>query len=213
MSFSACLPGASRPRHCVAMKIALPSLPPNLPSAIEPLGADDLAVLEGDRRLLEAVGAHGAQPLVGDELAAAGMLVVAVHEGVFLGLPVIALELVGDVVLAGGAPGPLQRLGQTARRSGNRASIGRGGPCSARSAACAARHSSTSGSSRPTVAAGSTTCAAWPILVGTMSTSTLKRPPWRIAPMMASTCAFAVAIGDAGHGVLHHVGALLVASS
>ena len=37
---------------------------------IEALGADDLAVLEVDGRLLEAVGAHGAQPLIGDELAA-----------------------------------------------------------------------------------------------------------------------------------------------
>ena len=61
----------------------------------EALGADDLAVLEVDGRLLEAIGAHGAQPLVGDELAALRVVVVAVHEGVFLGLPVEALELVG----------------------------------------------------------------------------------------------------------------------
>jgi hypothetical protein len=52
------------------------------------------------RRLLEAVVAHGAQALVGDVLAAVGVLVVAVHEGVFLRRPVVALELVGIGAIA-----------------------------------------------------------------------------------------------------------------
>ena len=55
---------------------------------------------EVDGRFLEAVGAHGAQALVGDELAAFLMLGVAVHEGVFFGLPVEALELVGILGIA-----------------------------------------------------------------------------------------------------------------
>ena len=63
-------------------------LGPELAVGVEALGADDLAVLETGRRFLETVVAHGAQPLVGDVLAAAGVLVVAVHEGVFLGRPV-----------------------------------------------------------------------------------------------------------------------------
>ena len=67
---------------------------------VEALGADDLAVLEVRGRFLEAIGAHGAQTRVGDELAALLMLVVAVHEGVFLGLPVEALELVGVLGIA-----------------------------------------------------------------------------------------------------------------
>src|ERR1700722_16290721 len=33
LSFSACLPGACRPRHVVSMNVALPSLELNLPSA------------------------------------------------------------------------------------------------------------------------------------------------------------------------------------
>ena len=60
----------------------------------------DGAALDADRWLLEAVRAHRAQPGVGDELTALLVLVVAVHEGVFLGLPVEALEAVGDVRLA-----------------------------------------------------------------------------------------------------------------
>ena len=66
----------------------------------ETFGADDLAVLEVDGGLLEAVGAHGAQSLVGDELPALLVLGVAVHEGVFFGLPIEALELVGILGIA-----------------------------------------------------------------------------------------------------------------
>ena len=62
----------------------------------------------------------------------------------------------------------------------------------------------------PEVAAGSQTWLAWPIWVGTMSTSTANRPPFRIASMMAATIAGAVAVGHARHGVLHQVGAPLV---
>ena len=53
-----------------------------------------------DGGLLEPVGAHRTQPGIGDELAALFVLVVAVHEGVFLALPVKALEPVRDIVLA-----------------------------------------------------------------------------------------------------------------
>ena len=79
------------------------------------LGADDLAVLEVDRRFLEAVGAHGAQARVGDELAALLVLVVAVHEGVFFRLPVEALELVGDLRLALLAQHALHVIGDARR--------------------------------------------------------------------------------------------------
>ena len=41
----------------------------------------------------------------------------------------------------------------------------------------------------PETAAGSQTCEAWPICVGTMSTSTENNPPCLIATMMASTMA------------------------
>ena len=67
---------------------------------VETLGADDLSVLEGGGRLLEAVVAHGAQALVGDVRATVLMLVVAVHERVFFGLPIEALELVGILGVA-----------------------------------------------------------------------------------------------------------------
>jgi len=43
------------------------------------------------------------------------VLVVAVHEGVFLGLPVIALELVGIGVVAGGPERRFQMIGQAGR--------------------------------------------------------------------------------------------------
>ena len=66
----------------------------------EAFGADDLAVGEGGRGLLEAVGAHRAEAFIGDELTALFMVVVAVHEGVFLALPVEALELIGVLSLA-----------------------------------------------------------------------------------------------------------------
>ena len=59
-----------------------------------------LPSVEAGGRLLEAVGAHGPQALIGDELAALLVGVVAVHERVFLGLPVEALELVGELVVA-----------------------------------------------------------------------------------------------------------------
>ena len=52
------------------------------------------------RWFLEAIGAHRAKPRIGDELAALLMLMIAVHEGVFFGLPVEALELFGNVILA-----------------------------------------------------------------------------------------------------------------
>jgi hypothetical protein len=39
------------------------------------------------------------------------VFVVAVHESVFFGLPVVALELVGNVVFAGLAPRFFERLG------------------------------------------------------------------------------------------------------
>ena len=59
------------------------------------LRPDQLAILEAGRRFLDAVGSHGAQPFIGDEFAALGVAVIPVHEGVFFGLPIEALELVG----------------------------------------------------------------------------------------------------------------------
>ena len=70
------------------------------------------AVLEADRRLLEAVGAHRPQAVVGDVLATFRVQVVAVHERVFLGLPVEALELVGVPLVARRAEDPLQMVGE-----------------------------------------------------------------------------------------------------
>ena len=81
----------------------------------EPLRADDLSVLEGGRRFLEPVRAHGAQPVICHELAAFLMAVIAVHEGVFLRLPVEAFELVGDVALAHLAEDALQVIGEPRR--------------------------------------------------------------------------------------------------
>ena len=77
----------------------------------ETLCSDQLAVLEGGRRLLDAVVSHGAQPFIGDEFAALGVAVIPVHEGVFLGLPIEALELVGDRWLAHFAEHPLKVVG------------------------------------------------------------------------------------------------------
>ena len=145
MSFSACLPGASRPRHCRGGEFRLAVRRLELAVGEQPLGADDLAVLEADGRLLEAVRAHGPQALIGHELAAVRVLGVAVHERVFLGLPVVALELVGDVALAGGAPASLQRLRDLGDDQASPAARCPAGPCSARSAASAARRSCWSG--------------------------------------------------------------------
>ena len=61
MFFSASLPAACRPRHLRLHEGGLAVLAAELAVGEEALGADDLAVLEVDRRLLEAVGAHGAQ--------------------------------------------------------------------------------------------------------------------------------------------------------
>lgn len=62
-------------------------------------GSDGPRPFEARRGLLESVRAHRPKPGVGDELTALLVLVVAVHEGVFLGLPVEALELGGQVGL------------------------------------------------------------------------------------------------------------------
>ena len=95
---SSSLPGACSPRHCVAMNVAFPSF---VPFAVgeETLRSNQLAVLEAGRGLLDAVVSHGAQPFIGDEFAALGIGVIPVHEGVFFGLPIEALELVRDVAL------------------------------------------------------------------------------------------------------------------
>ena len=106
------------------------------------LGADDLAVLEVGRRLLEAVGAHRAQALVGDELAALFVLVIAVHEGVFLGLPVEALELVGVLRLALLAQHALHVVGDARRDQAVGHRLAGRVHVASRSAACGARRSS-----------------------------------------------------------------------
>ena len=85
-----------------------------------------------DGRLLEAVGAHGPQARIGDVLAALGVQVVAVHEGVFFGLPVEALELVGVGVVAHGAEHPLHVVGDPGRDQAVGHGVARAGPCSAR---------------------------------------------------------------------------------
>ena len=62
----------------------------------------------------------------------------------------------------------------------------------------------------PAVAAGSHTWQAWPILVGTISTSTANSPPCLIASDDRVDHGLPVAVGDRGHRVLHQVGPLLV---
>jgi hypothetical protein len=61
---------------------------------------------------LEAVVAHGAEAGVGHELPALLVLVIAVHECVFLGLPVEALELVGMGGVAHFAENKLHVVGE-----------------------------------------------------------------------------------------------------
>jgi hypothetical protein len=56
--------------------------------------------LKSDGGLLEAICAHHSQPSIRDELAALLMLGVSVHDGVFFGLPVEPLELVGALNVA-----------------------------------------------------------------------------------------------------------------
>ena len=79
---------------------------------VQALGADDPAVLVAARGRLDAVGAHGAQPVVGDVLAAFLVGVVAVHEGVLLGAPVVAAETVGHLRLARRPPGRFEGPGE-----------------------------------------------------------------------------------------------------
>ena len=175
----------------------------------QPLRSHDLAVGEGHRGLLEAVGPHGDQPLVGDELPTAGMLMVAIHEGVFLGLPVIAFELVGDVVLAGGAPGPLQGLGQPGddqtigHRLAGRIHVALGQP-----------HAPLTIHRRQVHLARS--CRRQDDM---RRLADLRGHDVDVDAEKATLpdCAhdgvdlcLPVAIGNAGHGVLHHIGALLV---
>src|SRR5260370_3608655 len=64
---------------------------PELAIGVEALGPDDLAILEIDRRLLEPVRPHGAEPLVGHERAAIGVLFLAVHHGVVFSRPCLSL--------------------------------------------------------------------------------------------------------------------------
>ena len=52
---------------------------------------------------LEAICPHRTQPRIGHELPALFMLMIAVHEGVFFGLPVEALKVVCQVILAHGS--------------------------------------------------------------------------------------------------------------
>ena len=80
---------------------------------VETLRSDKLAVLETRRRFLDAVGARGAQPFIGDKLAALRMGVIPVHEGVFFGLPIETLELVSDVGLPDFAEHAFQVVGQS----------------------------------------------------------------------------------------------------
>lgn len=70
--------------------LVLSAMPGKVAVGIEPLGADEFAVGKACDGFLYPVVAHRTQTLVGDFRIA----LVAVHEGVFLGLPVIPLELV-----------------------------------------------------------------------------------------------------------------------
>ena len=146
-------------------------------------------VAQAGRGLLEAVGPHGAQARIGDELATFFMLVIAIHEGVFFGLPVEALELVGVA-----RPCPA-RASTRSMLLAMRAAIRQSGIAwpggsmyfsvsrMRRSPFIEVRLAS------PEVAAGSHTWQASPILVGTISTSTANRPPFLIASTIALTIA------------------------
>ncbi len=141
LSFSACLPGACRPRHYRRGELRLAVRSLELAVGEQPLGADDLAILEADRRLLEAVRSHRPQPLVGHEFSAVRVLVVAIHERIFLSLPIVSLELGGDIRLPRRPPALLQSLRDLCDDQRVRAGRCLADPCSARSGAFAARRS------------------------------------------------------------------------
>ena len=109
------MPGACKPAPLRRHERRLAVLRVELAVGEQTLGADQLAVLEAGRGLLDAVGAHRPQAVVGHELAALRVGVIAVHEGVFLGLPVEALELVGYVGLAHLAEHALHVVGDSRR--------------------------------------------------------------------------------------------------
>ena len=141
-----------------------------------------------DRRLLEAVRAHRPQTIVGDELPALLVVVIAVHEGVFFRLPVEALELVGVLGLTLLAQHALHVLGDARADQAVhhglswRVHVALGEP----HAPLAVHRCEIGLTGGPP---GSHTWQASPIFVGTMSTSTAKRPPCLIAPKMAFTIA------------------------
>ena len=78
---------------------------------VKPLGADQRAVFKACNGFLHPVVAHGAQAFIGDFGVA---FVVAIHERIFFGCPVIALELVS----IGFATDFAQHLFQSLRKTG-----------------------------------------------------------------------------------------------
>ena len=161
------------------------------------------------RGLLDAVGAHGAQAVVGDELAALGVAVVPVHESVFLGLPVEALELVGLGLLAHRAEHPLKVVGEARRDE----AVGHG---------LAGRVHIALSQPQPTLAVHrgkihlASRRARQPDVAGLAD---LGRHDVHVDREQAALAdsgedridhGFLVAVGDRGHRVLHEVGPLLV---
>ena len=132
-SFSACLPGASRPRHCVSANFALPSgILANLPSVKSRLVPTILPFSKPVAGSWNPLVPMARKPLISHILAAIRVLDVAILERVFFGLPVIALELVGGVRLAGSAPAALERLGDAGHDEAVGQSARRADPCSVR---------------------------------------------------------------------------------
>jgi hypothetical protein len=89
-------PAAQPCRHRTAPFFAT-AMPVNLPSA-KSLRPDQLAVLEVHDWLLDAIVAHGAKTVIGNDLAGVGM--IAVHERILFRFPVVSLELVGILFAA-----------------------------------------------------------------------------------------------------------------
>ena len=168
-----------------------------------------LPSLKLDRRLLEAVGAHRAQPLIGDELPALLVAVVAVHEGVFLGLPVEALELVGVCRLALLAEHALHVVGDARRDQAvghglaGRVHVALGQPHPPLAVHRGEVHLARGRRRQPDMA-GLADLGRHDVDVDGEQAALLDRVHDRLDH------ARPIAIGHRRHGVLHHVGALLV---
>ena len=74
---------------------------------------------------LETIRPHRTQPRVGHELTALLVLMIAVHKGVFFGLPVEALKVVCQVILAHGSVNTLHVVCDAGRDEAVRHGISR----------------------------------------------------------------------------------------